>query len=146
MDNVRIVGERIGRRTFLAGSAFAAMAVVSAAPILWLNAPRSSRQLDDASVESLEAEMQKLFKADINVVMDENGHTLHAVILNSRFNDMKELMRGISAREIARYMMWNYSGPRRVRGFIVEFARTNVLGLYDVNEAAWYSFTRFHLR
>jgi hypothetical protein len=145
-DNAAIVAGRISRRGFVAGSAFMAVAAVSAAPLLWLNAPRSSRPPEDAFVEALEADMQKLFKAEINVVMEVHGPTLHAVVINSRFNDLSDAQRAISAREIARFMMWNYGGPSRVRGFIVEFAKTNVLGVYDVNEADWHSFTRFHLR
>lgn len=123
-----------------------AVAALSAAPILWLNAPRSSRPPEDAFVEMLESDMQKMFKAEVNLVLDELGPTLHVVMVNTPYNDMSELRRSIAAREIARYMMWNYGGTSRVRGFIVEFAKTNALGVYDVNEASWYSFTRFHLR
>lgn len=123
-----------------------AVAVVAAAPMVWLNAPRPGRPPEDAFVEALEADMQKLFRADINVVMQDEGPVLRAVLVNSRYSEMSDLMRASSAREIARYMLWNYGGPRQVRGFIVEFAKTNVLGMYDVNEANWHSFTRFHLR
>jgi hypothetical protein len=146
MDNAAIVARRLTRRGLFAGSAFMAMAALSAAPILWLVAPRAGQQPEDTSVESLEADMQKLFKAEVNVVLEDPGPTLHVVVIAAHYNDMTDARRAIAAREIARYMMWNYDGPRRVRGFIVEFARANVLGVYDVNEADWHSFTRFHLR
>jgi hypothetical protein len=146
MDNATIVAGRMTRRGFIAGSAFMAVAAVSAAPLLWLDAPRTGRPPDDALVEALETDLQKLFKAEVNVVMDDDGPVLRAVVINSRFNDMSDARRAISAREIARFMMWNYGGTRRVRGFVVEFVKTNVLGVYDVNEADWHSFTRFHLR
>lgn len=123
-----------------------AVAALGAAPIAWLNAPRPGRPPEDVFVEALETDMQRLFKADINVVMQDQGPVLRAVLVNSRYNEMSDLTRSAAAREIARYMLWNYGGPRQVRGFIVEFAKTNVLGMYDVNEADWHSFTRFHLR
>lgn len=146
MDNAATVARRISRRGLFAGSAFAAVAALSAAPIIWLNAPLAGWQPEDAYVESLEAELQKLVKADVNLVLVDPGPALHAVVISARFSDMPEPRRTNAAREIARFMMWNYAGARRVRGFVVEFAKTNALGLYDVNEAAWYSFARFHLR
>jgi hypothetical protein len=123
-----------------------AAAAISAAPFVWLNAPNAGRPPEDVFIEVLEADMQKLFMADFNLVMEEPGPTLRAVIVNSRFNEMSDLRREVWAREMARYMLWNYAGARRVRGFIVEYATTNALGIYDVNEADWHSFTRFHLR
>jgi hypothetical protein len=146
MDNAATVAGRISRRGFFAGGAFAAVAALAAAPILWLGAPNANQSSESAAVDTLEAEVQKLVKANADLILEEPGPALHVVVVHARFMDMPEARRNIAAREIARFMMWNYGGSRRVRGFVVEFAKPNLFGTYDVNETAWYSFTRFHLR
>jgi hypothetical protein len=78
--------------------------------------------------------------ADIDV--DESGPTLRVTFVNSAFNDMSERERAAKARQIARLLVRNYGGWRRIRVVAVAF----VAGGLGGHEAKTYTFFRPSLR